>query len=112
LIGFFVITCFISAFCFDRNYHWIISAVFALLALLTFISLTVYHLKQTVQNVPKTFKCPLVPLVPCVGIAINTYMLAGLNGWAWVRLVVWLAIGLFIYFGYGIHKSNLRKSVK
>lgn len=110
LIGLFVITCFVSAFCFTRNYHWVISVVFAALALLSFIALCVYHFsRRHTQNIPHTFKCPLVPLVPCLGIAVNTYMLAGLDGFAWIRLVVWLSIGLVIYFSYGIHKSKLRR---
>ena len=110
LISLFVITCFISAFSFDRNYHWAISTVFAALAFFNFILLCVYHVKHPVQNIPTTFKCPLVPMIPCIGIAINSYMLAGLDGYAWIRLFVWLAIGLVIYFAYGIHMSKLRKS--
>ena len=35
-------------------------------------------------------------------------MLAGLDGFAWIRLVVWLGIGLVIYLAYGIHKSKVR----
>ena len=35
-----------------------------------------------------TFKCPLVPLVPCTGIAINTYMLVGLDRFAWILHVI------------------------
>lgn len=111
LIASFIVTCFISAFAFVRNYHWAVSAVFAALALVCFSILCIYHIKHPVQNIPKTFKCPLVPLVPCIGIAINSYMLAGLDGFAWIRLVVWLVIGLVIYFGYGIHRSKLRKRV-
>ena len=119
LIGAFVVNCFISAFFFEHDYeskhwegsiHWSISGVFAALALVSFFLLCVYHVKHRTQNIPLTFKCPLVPLVPCTGIAINTYMLAGLDGFAWIRLVVWLGIGLVIYFAYGIHKSKLRGS--
>ena len=109
LILLFVITCFVSAFSFDRNYHWAISASFAVLALFNFALLCIYHIVRRVQDIPKTFKCPLVPLVPCIGIAVNTYMLAGLDGYAWIRLVVWLVIGLLIYFAYGIHMSKLRR---
>lgn len=112
LISLFVITCFISAFFFDRNYHWAISTVFAALAFVNFLLLCVYHVRHPVQNIPKMFKCPWVPFVPCIGIAVNSYMLAGLNGYAWIRLVVWLVIGLVIYFSYGIRKSKLKKSQK
>lgn len=59
-------------------------------------------------NIPTTFKCPLVPFVPCVGIAINMYMLAGLKSAAWIRLGVWLVIGLLIYGLYGIWNSKMR----
>ena len=54
------------------------------------------------------FACPLIPLVPAAGLATNIVMLTGLDYWAWIRLVVWLACGLAIYFAYGIRHSTLR----
>ena len=59
-------------------------------------------------DIPKSFKCPLVPLVPCLGITINMYMLAGLKSAAWIRLGAWVFIGIVIYFAYGIWNSKMR----
>ncbi len=111
LIAAYCAFCFISASLFVNGVFWPFIAVFAVLSLVMFILLVVFHMKCEVQNIPTTFKCPLVPLVPCVGIAINSYMLAGLDGYAWVRMGVWLVIGWAIYFFYGIWNSKLRKKV-
>ena len=108
----FVLGCFLSALFFIRGFHWAYSVAFGVVALICFILLCVYHFRCKVQNIPVTFKCPLVPFVPCMGIAINSYMLAGLDGSAWIRLVVWLVIGLAIYFLYGIHMSKLQRNLK
>eukprot|EP01105_Mastigella_eilhardi_P022616 TRINITY_DN558_c0_g1_i1.p4 TRINITY_DN558_c0_g1~~TRINITY_DN558_c0_g1_i1.p4 ORF type:complete len:114 (-),score=37.02 TRINITY_DN558_c0_g1_i1:906-1247(-) len=57
-----------------------------------------------------TFRCPLVPLVPCLGIAVNLLLCASLDKWAWLRLAAWLVVGLVLYFSYGImqqHESTL-----
>jgi APA family basic amino acid/polyamine antiporter len=85
-----------------------VTIIFSILALGDFVGLCIFHLWAKDQNIPETFKCPLVPLVPCIGIAINSYMLAGLEAMAWIRLVVWLVIGLVIYSIYGIRFSKMR----
>ena len=46
----------------------------------------------------RPFRTPWVPVVPILSIAINLLLMAGL-GWSnWARLILWLAIGLAIYF--------------
>jgi APA family basic amino acid/polyamine antiporter len=59
-------------------------------------------------NAPRQFRAPLVPVVPILGIIVNTAMIFGLGWTNWARLGVWLVIGLIIYFGYGRHHSKLR----
>ena len=108
LVAAYVVTCLLSAIGYVRGLHIAVPIVFAALAVITFIQLCVFHLWCKNQNIPETFKCPLVPLVPCIGIAINSYMLAGLEAMAWIRLVAWLLIGLVIYFCYGIRFSRMR----
>lgn len=108
LIATYVAMCFISAMGYVRGLSMFVPIVFSALALLTFVGLCIFHFRCKKQNIPDTFKCPLVPLVPCVGIAINSYMLAGLEATAWIRLVVWLVIGLLVYFFYGIRYSKMR----
>jgi APA family basic amino acid/polyamine antiporter len=49
-----------------------------------------------------------VPVVPILGIVVCLVMMAALPWETWLRLIVWLAIGLGIYFGYGRKNSKLR----
>jgi len=58
-------------------------------------------------NAPRQFKTPLVPLVPLLGIVVNMAMIFGLGWPNWLRLGVWLVLGLVIYFGYGRRHSRL-----
>lgn len=108
LVATYMVMCFMSAIGYVRGLSMVVPIVFSIFALLTFVGLCVFHFRCKEQNIPDTFKCPLVPLVPCMGIAINSYMLAGLEPTAWIRLVVWLVIGLLIYFFYGIRYSKMR----
>jgi APA family basic amino acid/polyamine antiporter len=62
-------------------------------------------MRRTHPDTPRPFKTPLVPLFPLLGIAVNVAMMYGL-GWSnWLRLVIWMAIGLLIYFGYSRSRS-------
>jgi len=65
----------------------------------------VWYLRVKEPDRPRPFRTPLVPLVPILGILICFAMMAGLPGDTWLRLVVWLVIGLAIYFSYGRHHS-------
>jgi len=65
----------------------------------------VWYLRVKEPNRPRPFKTPMVPLVPILGILICFAMMAGLPGDTWLRLIVWLAIGMAIYFLYGRHHS-------
>jgi hypothetical protein len=56
-----------------------------------------------------TFSCPLVPLVPLIGIAANTYMMGSLPALSWAFTCVWLLLGNAVYFLYGIRHSRLGK---
>ena len=56
----------------------------------------------------RPFRAPLVPLVPVLGIASCLLLMFSLPSENWIRLVVWLVIGLGIYFGYGRHHSVMR----
>ncbi|GAM25443.1 hypothetical protein SAMD00019534_086180, partial [Acytostelium subglobosum LB1] len=59
-------------------------------------------------NVPtQTFKTPLTPILPCLGVVANTYIIMHLDVESFYRVLVWTAIGCIIYFGYGIRHSKL-----
>ena len=65
-------------------------------------------LRKTNPSQPRPFRTPWVPLIPLLGIAFNGYMMYKLGWINWARLLVWLAIGLVIYFMYSRHHSHLQ----
>jgi APA family basic amino acid/polyamine antiporter len=52
-----------------------------------------------------------VPLVPALGIAFNGYMMYKLGWVNWARLIVWLVIGLVVYFTYSRKHSRVQQSL-
>lgn len=66
-------------------------------------------MRYTDPNAARPFRCPLVPLVPILGISACLLLMFSLPAANWLRLVIWMALGLAIYFGYGRHHSVLRK---
>jgi APA family basic amino acid/polyamine antiporter len=70
----------------------------------------VWILRVRDPNAPRQFVTPLVPLVPILGILVNASMIFGLGWPNWLRLGVWLVIGMVIYLGYGIKHSKLSKA--
>jgi len=67
----------------------------------------IWVLRRVQPDLPRPFRTPLVPLVPILGIAICGYMMYGLPADTWLRLAVWMVIGLVIYFAYGRSHSRL-----
>ena len=78
------------------------------LAAFIIVCASVLVLRKKQPDVVRPFKCPWVPFVPLAGIAFCLYLAIGLPGDTWIRLIVWLAIGMVIYFTYGIKHSILR----
>lgn len=68
----------------------------------------VWVLRRTDPDIPRPFRAPLVPFVPIMGMLISLLMMAGLPGDTWLRLIIWLIIGMFIYFFYGRHHSRVQ----
>jgi APA family basic amino acid/polyamine antiporter len=65
-------------------------------------------MRRTHPEVPRPFRVPLVPLVPLLGIASCLLLMFSLPAVNWLRLVVWLGIGLVVYAAYGYRHSHLR----
>jgi APA family basic amino acid/polyamine antiporter len=61
-------------------------------------------------NHPRPFRTPLVPVVPALGILMNGYMMYKLGYVNWLRLILWLVIGLVVYFAYSRKHSRVRQS--
>ncbi len=69
----------------------------------------VWILRVRSPEIPRTFKTPLVPLVPILGILSTIGLMAGLPKDTWIRLIIWLALGLVIYFGYSKSHSFIAR---
>jgi APA family basic amino acid/polyamine antiporter len=65
------------------------------------VSIGVLRLRKSDPNLARPFKTPWMPWVPILGATICTLQMLGLPLTTWIRLVVWLAVGLAIYFLYG-----------
>jgi APA family basic amino acid/polyamine antiporter len=72
------------------------------------VSLGVVALRIAEPNLNRPFKAPAIWLVGPAGAATSMFLMFSLPADTWLRLAVWLAIGLVIYFGYGARHSRIR----
>jgi basic amino acid/polyamine antiporter, APA family len=80
------------------------------LAAFALVSAGVIVLRYTEPDRPRPFRCPLVPTVPILSIVCCIALMLQLPQKTWIRFVAWMAIGLVIYFAYGIRKSRLARA--
>jgi APA family basic amino acid/polyamine antiporter len=73
------------------------------------VCLGVLIMRKKMPEVPRAFKTPLMPFVPIAGILVCLYLMSALPIESWVRLVIWMALGVAIYFFYGKNHSKLNK---
>ena len=58
----------------------------------------------------RSFRVPLNPIIPLLGVASCIFLMTGLPAITWIRFVVWLLVGFVVYFSYGIKHSLLHKT--
>lgn len=73
------------------------------------VSLGVWIMRKTDPTTPRPFRTPLVPLVPILGMLVCTAMIVGLPGATLLSALIWMIVGLIIYFAYSKNKSKLNK---
>lgn len=73
------------------------------------VCLGVLIMRKKMPEVPRAFKTPLMPFVPIAGILVCVYLMSALPMESWVRLVIWMALGVAIYFFYGKKNSKLNQ---
>jgi APA family basic amino acid/polyamine antiporter len=71
------------------------------------ICASVILLRMRKPDLPRTFRTPWVPVVPLIGIGFSIWLLSELALVTWMVFLIWVAIGLVVYFGYGIRHSKL-----
>ena len=72
------------------------------------VSLAVLVLRRTNPAQPRPFRTPWVPVVPVLGVIVNGFMIYKLGWINWARLIIWLVIGLVVYFTYSRHHSRVQ----
>jgi APA family basic amino acid/polyamine antiporter len=76
------------------------------------VSIGVLILRRTNPNMRRAFRTPFVPIVPILAALICLYMMVSLPLVTWIRFVIWLVIGVMLYFGYSMHHSRLWRDEK
>jgi APA family basic amino acid/polyamine antiporter len=71
------------------------------------VSIAVIVLRKTNPDQPRPFRTPWVPLIPILGVLVNGLMMWSLGWQNWARLIIWLVIGLVVYFTYSRYHSRV-----
>jgi len=74
------------------------------------VSVGVIVLRKTMPNVERKFRCPFVPVLPILASVACIYLMSALPLITWIRFVIWLLIGIVIYFMYGRYHSIIQKN--
>ena len=71
------------------------------------VSIAVVILRRTRPDLPRAFRVPIVPAVAGLAVVMCVYLMLNLTGDTWIRFLVWMAIGIVVYFVYGRRHSRL-----
>jgi APA family basic amino acid/polyamine antiporter len=74
------------------------------------VSIGVIVLRRTRPDLPRAFRMPGVPVLPVVSAVAAVVLMGFLPGISWVRLGIWMALGLVVYAAYGYRHSRLANS--
>ncbi len=74
----------------------------------TLVCIGVIVMRNKMPDAPRSFKTPLVPFVPILGVIVCGYLMYSLPKEAWLRLIAWMGLGVTIYFVYGKKNSKLQ----
>nr|CAD7606846.1 unnamed protein product [Timema genevievae] len=108
-----VFTCFSGGLCIHLHFSsqdmqegvwWaVLLTFFFVISLAGCLLIMVAHEQNTTGL---RFKVPLVPFIPALSIFFNVDLMVHLNALTWVRFIIWMAVGMLVYFLYGIHHSK------
>jgi APA family basic amino acid/polyamine antiporter len=72
------------------------------------VSIGVIVLRRTRPDLPRPFRMPMVPLLPILSALVAFLLMLGLPRATWERLIIWMVLGIVVYFTYGYRRSRLR----
>uniref|UniRef100_A0A8C1LHV1 Zgc:175280 n=1 Tax=Cyprinus carpio TaxID=7962 RepID=A0A8C1LHV1_CYPCA len=88
--------------------EWWIILIITLVSV-AFVMTIIIIWRQPQNGAKAAFMVPLLPLLPIFSTFINVYLMVQLGSETWIRYAVWMAVGLLIYFCYGVHFSVQKK---
>jgi APA family basic amino acid/polyamine antiporter len=74
------------------------------------VNIGVIILRRTRPDMPRPYRVPWSPVLPVLGVLFALYLMKDLPLSTWIRFIVWLALGILIYFTYGYRNSRIRKA--
>lgn len=74
------------------------------------VSIGVAILRRTRPDLPRSFRTPMVPLVPILSVLACVYLMLNLSVETWLRFVIWMIIGVAVYFLYGYRHSRVERA--
>nr|XP_033469652.1 cationic amino acid transporter 2-like isoform X2 [Epinephelus lanceolatus] len=86
-----------------RRELWSVLLVCVLVLTLVFAVVIIWRQPQSTTKA--AFMVPCLPVIPVLSVFINTYLMVQLGGETWISYAVWMAVGLIIYFCYGVRHS-------
>uniref|UniRef100_A0A8D0A8Y4 Zgc:175280 n=1 Tax=Sander lucioperca TaxID=283035 RepID=A0A8D0A8Y4_SANLU len=89
---------------------WCVLLIFVLV--LTLVLAVVIIWRQPQSTIKAAFMVPGLPVIPVLSIFINTYLMVQLDGEIWISYAVWMAVGLIIYFAYGVRHSVQKQRLR
>ncbi|KAK4884621.1 hypothetical protein RN001_000892 [Aquatica leii] len=115
----FIFTCVSGALCallqiytkdlWDGIWWVILLILFFIVVMAGCIFIIIAHYQNIDANLK--FRVPMVPIIPALSIFCNLEFMAHLNVLTWLRFLVWMIVGLLVYFLYGIHYSKEGESI-